>query len=101
MKNASAVATTYMDGEPCIATAGCGKEAGVYLRHAVTLVEIRSLPYKKDVLCLCINASGTKLFFGTELGWIYCVSIGFDVTARLMMALLQVMLESGFYRVEM
>ena len=60
-----------MDGwllEPCIAIAGCGKGAGVYLRHAVTLGEVRSLPYKEDVYCVCINATGTKLLFGTQSG---------------------------------
>jgi hypothetical protein len=64
----NAVAATYVDGEPCIAIAGCGKGAGVYLRYAVTLGEVRSLPYKEDVLCVCINAMGTKLFFGTNSG---------------------------------
>ncbi len=66
----NAVAARYVDGEPCIAVAGYGKGAGVYLRHALTLGEVRSLPYKEDVYCVCINASGTKLFFGTESGWI-------------------------------
>jgi hypothetical protein len=64
-------AATRMDGEPCIAIAGYGKGAGVYLRHAVTLCEIRSLPYKENVWCVCINANGTKAFFGTLSGWIY------------------------------
>ncbi len=64
----NAVAATHVAGEPCIAAAGCGKGAGVYLRHAVTLVEVRSLPYKKDVYCVCMNATGTKLFFGTKSG---------------------------------
>ncbi len=66
----NAVAATYIDGEPCIAIAGIGEGAGVYLRHAVTLGEVRSLPYKEDVHCVCINTTGTKLFFGTYLGWI-------------------------------
>ncbi len=66
----NAVAATYVDGEPCVAIAGWGKGAGVYLRHAATLGEVRSLPYKEDVYCVCINATGTKLFFGTESGWI-------------------------------
>ncbi len=65
-----AVAATHVDGEPCIAIAGCGKGAGVYLRHAVTLEEVRSLPYKENVNCVCINTTGTKLFFGTKSGWI-------------------------------
>ncbi len=63
------VATSF-DGEPCIAIAGCGKGAGVYLRHAVTLRELRSLPYKEDVRCVCVNATGTRLFFGTQSGQI-------------------------------
>jgi hypothetical protein len=64
-----AVGPAFSDGEPCIAVAGFGKGAGVYLRHAVTLGEVRSLPYKDDVLCVCVNATGNKLFFGTESGW--------------------------------
>ena len=68
----NAVAATYVEGEPCIAIAGWGKGAGVYLRHAVTLGEVRSLPYKENVYCVCINATGTKLFFGTVSGWICC-----------------------------
>ncbi len=67
----NAVAATYVDGEPCVAVAGYGKGAGVYLRHAVTLGEVRSLPYKEDVYWVCINATGTKLFFGTGSGWIF------------------------------
>ncbi len=47
----NAVAATYMNGEPCIAIAGQIKKAGVYLRHAVTLGEVRSLPYKENVYC--------------------------------------------------
>ena len=66
----NAVVSTYLDGEPCIAFAGVGKGAGIYIWHAVTLGEVRSLPYKKDVNCVCINTTGTKLFFGTESGWI-------------------------------
>jgi hypothetical protein len=75
----NAVAATCVDGEPCIAIAGCGKGAGVYLRHAVTLDEVRLLPYKEIVCCLCINATGTKLFFGTQSGWICWVNIGFEL----------------------
>jgi hypothetical protein len=59
-----------VDGEPCIAIAGSGKEFGVYLRHAVTTMEVRSLPYKERVNGVCINATRTKLFFGTGSGWI-------------------------------
>ena len=66
----NSVAATYVDGEPCIAVAGFGEGAGVYLRHVVTLGEVISLPYKEDVCCVCINATGTKLFFGTQAGWI-------------------------------
>jgi hypothetical protein len=68
--NRNAVVAMYVDGEPCIAIAGYGKGAGVYLRHAVTLGEVRSLPYREDVYCVCINATGTKLFFGTHSGCI-------------------------------
>ncbi len=64
----NAVAATFADGEPCIAVAGCDKRAGVYLRHAIILGEVRALQYKEDVECICINASGTKLFFGTKSG---------------------------------
>jgi hypothetical protein len=66
--NFNAVTATYVDGEPCIAMAVWGKEAGVYLRHAVTLGDEKSLPYKEDVWCVCINATGTNLFFGTKSG---------------------------------
>jgi hypothetical protein len=69
--DSGAVAPTFLDGEPCIAIAGWGKGAGVYIRHAVTLAELRSLPYKEDVHCLCIDITGTKLFFGTKSGWIF------------------------------
>ncbi len=65
----NAVVATYKNGEPCIVIAGYGKGAGVYLRHAVTLVEVRSLPYKEGVSCICLNATGTKVFFGTKSGW--------------------------------
>ena len=64
----NAVAATYMDGEPCIAIASFGKGPGVNLRHAVTLCEMRSLPCKDSVWCVCINATATKLFFGTNSG---------------------------------
>ena len=66
----NAVVLTFLNDEPCIAIAGRGFGAGVYLRHAVTLSEVRSLPYKEDVRCICINATGTKLFFGTKSGLI-------------------------------
>jgi hypothetical protein len=66
--NLDAVVVTYVEGEPWIGVAGYGKGAGVYLRHAVTLGQVRSLPYKEDVYCVCINA--TKLFFGTYSGWL-------------------------------
>ena len=68
--NRNAVAATYVDGEPCIVIAGRGEGAGVYLRHAVTLNELRSLPYKEILYCVCINATGTKLYFGSASGWI-------------------------------
>ncbi len=67
----NAVAATYLDGEPCIVVAGWGYGAGVYLRHAVSLCEVRSLPTSKDdVTCVC-NVIGTKLLFGTKSGWKY------------------------------
>ncbi len=66
----NAAASACVDGEPCIAIAGWGKGAGVYIRHAVNLDEVRSLPYREHVYCVCINATGTKLFFGTRSGWI-------------------------------
>ncbi len=67
----SALFVTYLDGEPCLAIAGYGKEAGVCLRHAVTLDEVRSPPYKGLVYCMCMNAAGTNVFFGTHSGWIF------------------------------
>jgi hypothetical protein len=65
------VVATYLEGEPCILLAGWGKGAGVYLLHAVTLCEVRSLPHKEDVWCVCVNATGTKLYFGTDSGCIF------------------------------
>jgi hypothetical protein len=64
----NAVVAMYLDDEPCIAIAGRGEGAGVYIRHAVTLCEMSSLPYHEDVHCLCLNDTGTKIFFGTESG---------------------------------
>jgi hypothetical protein len=66
----NAVVPTYLDGEPCIAIAGYGKGSGVYLRHAVTMGDVKSLPYKENVYCVCINVTEAKLFFGTHSGWI-------------------------------
>ncbi len=66
--NANAVFVAYVDGEPCLAIAAWGTGAGIYLRHVVTLCEVRSLPYKEDVWCVCVNAAGTKVFFGTKSG---------------------------------
>ena len=70
MVSINAVTPMYLDGEPCIAIAGYGEGSGVYIRHAITLGEVRSLPYKENVYCVCINAAGTKLYFGTESGCI-------------------------------
>jgi hypothetical protein len=65
----NAVVPTYVAGEPCIAIAGLGsKGAGVYLHHAVTLCEVRYVPSKENLNCVCINATGTKAFFGTDSG---------------------------------
>jgi hypothetical protein len=69
MTHFNAAVGTYVDGGPCIAVAGYGKRAGVYIRHAVTLEEVRSLPFKENVYCICINATKTKFFFGTQSGW--------------------------------
>ena len=66
----NAVAAAYVDGEPCIVIPGHEESAGVCFRHAVTLGEVKSLPYKEDVHCVCMGATGTKLFFGTHSGWI-------------------------------
>jgi hypothetical protein len=64
----NAVMQTYLDGEPHIVIAAYGKRSGVYLLHAMTLGEVRSLPFKRDVSCVCIDVTGTKAFFGTESG---------------------------------
>jgi hypothetical protein len=64
MEQVTGAVGAYVDGEPCIAVAG----DGVYLLHAVTLGQVRSLPYDGDVTCVCINDTGTKLFFGAEFG---------------------------------
>ncbi len=74
-----AVVAMYIDGDPYIVVAGYGKGAGVYLRHAVTLGEVRSLPYKEGVNRVCINATGTKLFFGTPTGLDLLSELGFEV----------------------
>ncbi len=66
--NYNAAQATYVDGEPCIVVAGYNEGAGVYLRQALTLCEVKSLPYKENVYCVCINATGIKVFFGTESG---------------------------------
>ncbi len=78
----NAIVSMYIDGEPCVAIAAVGKGAGVYFRHAVTLGEVRSLPHKENVQCLCINDSGTKLFFGTKSGGSIgcCFRIGTDLS---------------------
>ena len=68
--NRNAVVATYIDGEPCIVVAGHGQGAGVYILHAVTLCEVKSLRSNDDVWCVCINATRTKVFFGTQSGWI-------------------------------
>ena len=64
----NAVAPSILDGEPCVAIAGYGKGSGVYLLHAVTLTVVRSYPCTESVNCVCLNASGSKLFFGTDSG---------------------------------
>jgi hypothetical protein len=58
----------YLDGKPCIAIAGYGKGSGVYVHHAVTLDQLRSLPYKESVYCLCVDTARAEVFFGTQLG---------------------------------
>jgi hypothetical protein len=68
--NGNAVVATYVDGEPCVVIAGFNKGAGVYIRQALTLGEVKSLPYKDSVYCLCIDAAGTNVFFGTSSGLI-------------------------------
>jgi hypothetical protein len=63
----NAVVPIHVDGEPCIAIAGCDK-AGVFVWQNSPLCEVRSLPYKDKVHCICRNAAGTKLYFGTQAG---------------------------------
>ena len=77
----NAVVAFFVDGEPFIAIAGYGKGAGVELRHALTLGVVTSLPYKKGVYCVCINAISTKVFFGTKSGWICLLGIGYEVAS--------------------
>ena len=65
----NAMVGTYVDGEPCIGFVGRYKMVIIgYLLHAVTLREVRSMPCTEDVFCICINATGTKMFLGTETG---------------------------------
>ncbi len=70
MEQVEDAVTTYVDAEPCVIIAAGGKAAGVYLLHAVALIKVRSLPYKEDVNCVCVNTTATKIFFGTMSGWI-------------------------------
>ncbi len=70
MVPSNAVVATYIDGVPCIVIAGHGKGAGVYLRHGITMCELKSLPYKESVYCICINTTRTKLLFGAQSGLI-------------------------------
>jgi hypothetical protein len=64
----NAVVEAYEDGEPCIVVAGHSHVTGIFIRHAITLNEVRSLPYKEAVYCVCISATGTKVFFGARSG---------------------------------
>ena len=57
-----------VDGVPCVVVATCGKGRGVYIHHALSGQLMRSLPFRKDVPCVCINRSGTLVVFGTESG---------------------------------
>jgi hypothetical protein len=66
----SAIAVMSLDGEPCVVLGSYGNGSGVYILHAVTLELLHSLPYKKYVECICIDATGDKVFFGTESGLI-------------------------------
>ena len=70
-------------GVPCVVTATCGegKGSGVYIHHAMNGRLMRSLPFRENVYCVCIDRSGTCVVFGTESGaWvkIFCM-IRFDV----------------------
>jgi hypothetical protein len=66
----SCVALIMIDGEPCAVIGGRGTGSGVYIRRAITLEEVKTLPYEDFVYSVCVNAQGTKVYFGTESGWI-------------------------------
>ena len=57
-----------VDGVPCVLAGTCGVGSGVYIHHALSGKLIRSLPFREDVLCVCIDRSGTLVVFGTESG---------------------------------
>ncbi len=70
---------TYKDGKPCIVIVGWCKGAGVYIRHAVTLDEVRSLLYKENVYCVCISTTGTKVFSAPSPADFFFVKIDLEV----------------------
>ncbi len=74
-----AVAAIHFYEEPCIVISSCGKGAGVYLQHAMTLVQLRSLSVLEGVMCICVNALGTKLLFGTHSGLFCLMNSGFEL----------------------
>ena len=60
-----------VDGIPCVVAATYGEGSGVYIHHALTGELMRSLPFRDDVRCVCIDRSGTKVVFGTQSGvWV-------------------------------
>ena len=60
-----------VDSVPCVVAATWGKGSGLYIHHAFTGQLIRSLPFREDVWCVCIDRSGTLVVFGTKSGvWV-------------------------------
>ncbi len=63
----NAIASTYIQGEPCFAVGGAtGK--GMHMMNAVTLDVVMSLPYDGEVLSVCIDDTAAIAYFGTLSG---------------------------------
>ena len=57
-----------VDGVPCVVVSTLGEDGGVYIHHAFSGQLMRSLPFREDVRCVCIDRSGTLVAFGTDSG---------------------------------
>ena len=64
--NVLACGTLY--GVPCVVVATNRKGGGVYIHHAFSGQLMRSLPFRDDVRCVCVDLNGTRVVFGTRSG---------------------------------